>query len=67
MNKDQANGRIDEVKGKIKEVAGKLTGDKTLEVKGKVQGGIGSVVAAKGDLKENLKDTVNENVKKDQK
>ena len=48
MNKDQANGRIDEVKGKV-------------------QGGIGSVVAAKGDLKENLKDTVNENVKKDQK
>ena len=37
MNKDQVKGRVEEAKGKVKEVAGKLTGDETLDNKGKVQ------------------------------
>lgn len=55
MNKDQAKGRIDEVKGKVKEVAGKVTGNKELEIKGKIQNMKGQAQAGYGDLKEELK------------
>jgi len=55
MNKDQNKGRLDEVKGKAKEVAGKVTGDKHLEHKGKIQNAGGAVRAGFGDLKEDIK------------
>jgi uncharacterized protein YjbJ (UPF0337 family) len=55
MNKDQAKGRVKEVEGKVKEVAGKVTGDKTLEQKGRIQNAAGKVQAGYGDLKEDLK------------
>ncbi len=48
--KDQAEGKIHEVKGKIKEIAGKLSDNSKLEdegtgekIAGKVQGKIGQV------------------------
>ena len=55
MNKDQANGRIEELKGKVKEVAGVVTGNKELELKGKIQNIGGKVQSGYGDLKEDIK------------
>lgn len=55
MNKDQVKGRASEVKGKIKEVAGKVTGDKTLEVKGRIEGIVGAAQARLGDVKQDVK------------
>jgi len=57
VNKDQLKGRTNEVEGKIKEVAGKVTGDKKLEVKGKVQGIVGEAQAKFGDVKKDEKDS----------
>jgi uncharacterized protein YjbJ (UPF0337 family) len=54
VNKDQVEGRIDEAEGKIKEVAGKVTGDKKLEVKGKIQGIVGEAQAKFGDVKQDV-------------
>ncbi|NMG73982.1 CsbD family protein [Aromatoleum diolicum] len=58
MNKDQVKGRIEEAKGKMKEVVGKVSGDKTLEQKGKIQNISGKVRAGLGDLKEDIKDAI---------
>jgi uncharacterized protein YjbJ (UPF0337 family) len=55
MNKDQTEGRVEEVKGKVKEVAGKITGDKDLEHKGKIQNLKGQAQAVYGDLKADIK------------
>ena len=55
MNKDQAKGRIAEVKGKVKEVAGRAVGNVNLEQKGKLQKTVGKIQAAYGDLKNDLK------------
>lgn len=55
MNRDQARGRIKEVKGKVKEVAGRAVGDVNLEMKGKMQKAAGQAQAGFGDLKNALK------------
>ena len=55
MNKDQSQGRVEEVKGKVKEVAGKVLGDKTMEHKGKIQNLKGQAQAVYGDLKADIK------------
>ncbi len=55
MNKDQTAGRVKEVKGKIKEVTGRITGDKTLENKGKLQNAVGKAQAGYGDVKADIK------------
>jgi uncharacterized protein YjbJ (UPF0337 family) len=57
-NKDQVEGRIRVVKGKYNEVAGKVTGDKKLEVKGKVQQIGGKAQEKLGDVKKRLKDSL---------
>jgi uncharacterized protein YjbJ (UPF0337 family) len=54
MNKDQKAGRVKEVKGTVKEVAGRITGDKTLENKGKVENKVGQAQSAFGDAKADL-------------
>jgi uncharacterized protein YjbJ (UPF0337 family) len=59
MNKDQKDGRIKEVKGTVKEVAGRITGDKTLENKGKVQNAVGKTQAAYGDAKADVSKALN--------
>jgi uncharacterized protein YjbJ (UPF0337 family) len=51
MNKDQAKGRLAEVKGKIKEAAGKIVGNQNLEQRGKLQSAEGKIEANVGDLK----------------
>jgi uncharacterized protein YjbJ (UPF0337 family) len=55
MNKDQAEGRIEEAKGKVKEVVGNFVGNNNLELKGKMQKSGGKFQAAYGDLKEDFK------------
>lgn len=55
MNKTQVKGRINVAEGKIKEVAGNLTGNKSLEAKGKVQKAAGKIQSAVGDLAAELK------------
>ena len=57
INKDQVKGRVEEAKGKVKEVTGKLTGDETLEIKGKVQKLVGKAQAKFGDVKQDIKDS----------
>ena len=57
VNKDQVEGRTKEVEGKINEVVGKVVGDKTLEVKGKVQQIGGGAQAKLGDVRQDLKDS----------
>jgi uncharacterized protein YjbJ (UPF0337 family) len=54
MNKDQVKGRVKQAAGKIKETAGKLSGNKSLEQKGKVRNAAGDAQAAKGDLKNDI-------------
>jgi len=57
VNKDQVQGRVEEVKGAVKEVTGKAVGDKTLEAKGNVQKNFGKVQAKVGDIEKDLKDS----------
>lgn len=54
MNRDQVKGRINEVIGNFKVVAGKITENKNLEIKGKIQKSIGKRQTDFGDLNDNL-------------
>lgn len=56
MNKDQIKGRVKEAKGKVKEVVGRVSGDKTMENKGRLQNTIGKAQAGYGDVKQDIKD-----------
>jgi uncharacterized protein YjbJ (UPF0337 family) len=58
VNKDQTEGRVEEVKGTIKEAAGKLLGDAKLETKGKVQRIVVEAQAKFGDVKQDVKESV---------
>ena len=53
--KDKMENAIDKIEGGLNEAAGKITGNKQLELKGKLQG-------SKADLekKMNVKDNINE-------
>jgi uncharacterized protein YjbJ (UPF0337 family) len=55
MNKDQVKGRIREAEGAAKETAGKVSGNKSLEQKGKLQKAAGKGQALFGDAKSDLK------------
>ena len=55
INKDQIEGRAEQAQGKVKEVVGKVVGNKDLEAKGNVEKRVGSVHAALGDVKEDIK------------
>ncbi|MFZ0485968.1 MAG: CsbD family protein [Arenicellales bacterium] len=59
MNKDQVRGHITEAKGKVKEVTGKAF-SKDLTRKGRMQKTRGKVQAAYGDLKEYVRNAVND-------
>lgn len=52
MNEDRIEGAGHEVKGAVKEAAGKITGDKSTEVKGKVEKNIGTTQREVGEIKE---------------
>jgi uncharacterized protein YjbJ (UPF0337 family) len=55
VNKNQVKGRIEETMGTIKEAAGKVTGNESLEQKGKLQKVAGKVQAGYGDIKNDIK------------
>jgi uncharacterized protein YjbJ (UPF0337 family) len=59
INKDQVEGRTKEAVGKVQEVAGKAVGSKSQQVKGMANKVAGQAQAAYGDVKENIKDTLN--------
>ncbi len=48
----------DKVVGKVKEETGKLTGNEELEIKGKIQQGIGKAREVAEDVKDNVLDKV---------
>ncbi len=64
MNKKQVEGRYEEAKGKVKEVAGHVTGNESLEVKGKLQKNAGKAQAGIGDAKKDI-ENVADGIKKD--
>jgi uncharacterized protein YjbJ (UPF0337 family) len=49
--KDQANGRIHQIKGKVKEIVGQATSDANLESKGKSERIAGKVQQKVGQIK----------------
>jgi uncharacterized protein YjbJ (UPF0337 family) len=55
----------DQVEGTVKEHAGRLTDDEKLEGEGKVQGAWGDTKDAADNLKDDLKDAVDEAKTKD--
>ena len=55
MNKEQFKGNARKAEGKIKEVAGKVTDDKSLELKGKLEQQVGKVQISYGDAKQDFK------------
>jgi uncharacterized protein YjbJ (UPF0337 family) len=58
INKDQIEGRAREISGKLQEDLGKVTDNKTEQVKGLVNRGVGVGQAKAGDLAEKMQDAV---------
>ena len=56
MNKDQHKGAFQKAKGKVKEVTGDVTGNRSMEAKGKVEQAGGTVRKEYGDLKEKYRE-----------
>jgi uncharacterized protein YjbJ (UPF0337 family) len=54
MNRNQTKGRIEAAKGKAQETIGKISGDKNLENKGRIQKDLGRARAAYGNEQENI-------------
>lgn len=55
MDKEHVKGAADKAKGAIKDAAGKLTGDKELQVEGKMDKAKGAAHSAAGDVKDAVK------------
>jgi uncharacterized protein YjbJ (UPF0337 family) len=54
MNKDQKDGKVENVKGRVKEATGVLTGKRDLESEGASERSSGGVKKAFGDLKHDI-------------
>jgi uncharacterized protein YjbJ (UPF0337 family) len=59
MNKDQVNGKLQDIGGKIQEKAGELVGNPEQQVKGLKNQVEGKTQEKLGDLKEAVKDATN--------
>lgn len=64
-NKNERDGKVEELKGKTKQVAGKVTNDPELveegevdEIAGKTQAGLGKAGRKVGEAVDNVKDAV---------
>lgn len=57
-NKDEAQGKWEQVKGTIKDKVGELTGDKNLEAEGEVQNAEGETQETWGKFKRGVSETV---------
>ncbi|MGZ4994880.1 MAG: CsbD family protein [Methylobacter sp.] len=60
MSKEQVKGRVEEAKGKVKEVAGKVLDDKGMEIEGNIQKNVGKARTGLADLKEDIKDKLDD-------
>jgi uncharacterized protein YjbJ (UPF0337 family) len=60
MDKKNLEGKLDRAKGKVKEVGGVITDDRNLEAEGKVDQIKGKVKEGLGNLRENIKDKLDE-------
>ena len=58
MDKEHVKGTVEGVKGKIKEGAGHVSGDKKLEVEGKVDQAKGKAHTAAGDAKDAAREAI---------
>jgi uncharacterized protein YjbJ (UPF0337 family) len=58
INKDQIEGRAREISGTLQEDLGKVTDNKTEQVRGLVNRGVGVGQAKAGDLAEKIQDAV---------
>ncbi|MBC5783143.1 CsbD family protein [Ramlibacter sp. USB13] len=56
MNKDHIKGATNEVTGEIKERVGRMTGDKSLEVKGHARELKGKLQQRVGDAKDDIRE-----------
>jgi len=54
MNKDQVEGRAKEIEGMAKEAVGKLTGNKGLQIKGRLKKLAGLLQADYGDYRNDV-------------
>ena len=55
MNKDHVKGATNQVTGEIKEQVGKMTGDRSMEIKGHARELKGKLQQRKGDAKDELR------------
>lgn len=60
MNRDRAEGSLEQAKGKVKEVAGKTTGDAKLQAEGKAQKAAGKIKNIVGGMKDAAKEAVDD-------
>jgi uncharacterized protein YjbJ (UPF0337 family) len=60
MDKKNLEGGIDTLKGRIKETAGVASGNRDLETEGKVDQVKGKIKDAAGDLREGIKDKLDD-------
>ena len=60
MDKKNLEGKLDRAKGKVKEVGGVITDDRDLEAEGKVDQIKGKVKEGLGNLRESIKDKLDE-------
>ena len=59
MNEQYVKGATDKVTGKAKEVAGRVTGNRKLEIEGKIDQVKGAIHHAAGDAKDAAKRLIN--------
>lgn len=63
MDTDRIKGATQNIKGTIKTAIGKLTGNKDLEVEGKIDQAVGTAKGAVGKAKDSVRDAVNDSMK----
>lgn len=59
-NKDERNGKAEQVKGRVKQAVGDLTGNPTLKVEGQVDEVAGKVQASVGHARRKVGDALDE-------
>ena len=65
MDKKNLEGELDKVKGRIKETGGAATGNRDLEGEGKLDQAKGKVKDVAGDVREGIKDKLDDLDRKD--
>ena len=66
MDKKNLEGGLDNLKGRVKETVGVATGDRDLEAEGKLDQVKGKIKDAAGNLREGIKDKLDDLDRKDE-